>query len=145
MLNASQLLKVLAVSVMLFVGCRSLDARRTSDSDLARRLVGTWVSDVSEPRPFRNKAVYRPNGTGTEILWRSDRQETSAMRVETRWTITNGLPGITSVQSSDVRRVPVGLVLRDRLVSISADQLIFEPVGGYEGSPPPRETRLREK
>jgi hypothetical protein len=49
------------------------------------------------------------------------------------------------VKSSDTGKIPVGIELRDRIVSVSADQFVFEPEGGYGEMEKQRHTRVRVK
>jgi hypothetical protein len=52
---------------------------------------------------------------------------------------------VVSVKSSDSQKIPVGIQLKDRIISISDAELIFQPLEGYDESAPRRVTRKRTK
>ena len=87
------------------------------------------------------------DGTGYELVWPANQSDANAVRIDTVWTVTNQILVLTSVKSSNPDIVPVGLELRDHIVSISGDQYTFEPASGYEAKDveKKRHTKLRVK
>jgi len=115
------------------------------DKELAKRLVGTWTTDPAELGPIVSTATYKADGTGTELVRPRDQPESAGVRVTTTWSITNGILRIKSIASSDPQRIPVGIDLKDRIISISADKFVFEALGGYGETNEKRSTKLRKK
>jgi len=60
-------------------------------------------------------------------------------------TASNGILAIVSISSSDPQRIPAGIQLKDRIISISETELIFEPFEGYGESAPKRVIKKRIK
>src|ERR1041384_5818392 len=83
------------------------------DKELAKRLVGTWSTDPSEPSPNTGTVTYKADGAGTQIIRPRGKPETEIVRVTTRWSITNAVLHMTSTASSDPLRIPVGIHLKD--------------------------------
>jgi hypothetical protein len=115
------------------------------DKDLTKRLIGTWMTDPAGTEPMVSTATYNPDGTGSELVRPRGEPESAAVRVTTRWSITNAVLHITSTASSDPQKIPVGIKLQDRIISISADKFVFEALDGYGESKGQRSTKLRKK
>jgi len=134
---------VFALFLAAIVGCKPTPQSNSDDQALGMKLVGTWLNAPADKQPFISKTTYRSDGTGVERVWPSGQSESAAVQVDTRWTITNGILCIVSVKSSDPQKIPVGIQLKDRIISISDAELIFQPLEGYDESAPRRVTRKR--
>ncbi len=136
----------LGVYCLLLITAVAIAATMTlDDKELAKRLVGTWLTDPSEPGPMVSRATYKADGTGTEVVWRRGDRESVGVRVTTRWSVTNEVLYITSTGSSDAQKIPVGIHLKDRIISITADKLVFEALDGYGEGKGKRATKIRRK
>jgi hypothetical protein len=96
------------------------------DTELAHRLIGTWITDPAEKSDYISTTTYNPDGTGTEEVRLPGRPESASVRVTTRWSVKDHVLHMNSLASSDPRIVPIGLKLSDRIVSISDDRFVFE-------------------
>jgi len=65
--------------------------------------------------------------------------------VTTAWNLRDGILTIKSTASSDPAKIPVGVELKDRIVSISEESFTFERYDGYGQTNGKRETRVRKK
>ncbi len=90
-------------------------------------------------------ATYKSDGTGTELVWPRGEPQSAGVRVTTRWSITNAVPYITSTASSDPQRIPVGINLKDQIISVSADKFVFEALDGYGETTGKRATKIKKK
>src|SRR5579859_239135 len=115
------------------------------DKELAKRLVGTWITDPGEPGPTVSTVTYNADGTGSEVVRLREQSESAGVRVTTIWSITNGVLCIKSIASTDPQRIPVGINLKDRIISISANKFVFEAFDGYGDSNGKRSTKIRKK
>jgi hypothetical protein len=136
---------VCILSLAALVGCKSTHENNHRDHALGMKLVGTWLNAPADPQPYTSKSTYRSDGTGVERVWPSGQPESGAVRVETRWSVTNGILAIVSVSSSNPQKIPPGIELKDRIISISETELIFEPIEGYDESVPRRVMKRRMK
>jgi hypothetical protein len=100
---------------------------------------------LSEQTAMHAKATYNVDGHGVELLWPVGQPESTALRIETRWSVTNHVMVVIGVKSSDPGKVPVGMELKDRILSITSDQYVFEPESGYGDMEKKRQTRIRVK
>jgi hypothetical protein len=125
----------LAGTIFLFVFLMAVwaraDTKPESDADIAAALVGTWVDQSPIQEMVADRITYFAGGQGVDFIWAAGQPESTAMRIDTRWSVTNRILVLTSVKSSDTRNVPVGIVLKDRILSISSNQFVFEPFDGY--------------
>jgi hypothetical protein len=117
----------------------------TSDEEISHRLLGVWVTDPAADSPFVTTVTYRKDGTGTEIVSPRSEKESSGVRVVTAWTVRDGILTIKSTGSSDPARIPVGVELKDRIISLSEESFTFEAADGYGQTNGKRETRVRKK
>ena len=74
-----------------------------------------------------------------------DQPESTSVRITTQWFIKDRILTLKSVTSSDPQRVPVGLELKDRIVSISEDRFVFEAYEGYGDTKGKQEVKVRRK
>jgi hypothetical protein len=116
-----------------------------NDAELSRRLIGTWVTDPADKGQFVSTATYNADGTGTESVRLRDQSESSSVRLTTRWFIKEGILTLKSMTSSDPQRIPVGLELKDRVISISEDRFVFEADEGYGDSKGKQGVKVRKK
>lgn len=136
-----------AVPVVLFASTMFAAAAtaQSDDAALARRLVGTWVTDPASESQGLSTATYNADGTGTESVRLRDQPESAAVRLTTRWSIKDGILTLKSLTSSDPQKVPVGLELKDRIISITAERFVFEAHAGYGKGNGKRDVKLRKR
>jgi hypothetical protein len=115
------------------------------DVELARRLVGTWVNGPADKSPMLGSATYNFDGTGRVSMHSRDEPESTSIRLTTRWSIKGRILSLKCLKSSDPQRIPVGLELKDRIISISEDRFVFEPYKGYGDRKVKQEVRVRKK
>ena len=137
--------KLGAYYFFLTIAIASAATMMLDDKEIAKRLIGTWSTDPSDLGPITATVTYKANGTGTQVIRPRGEPETASVRVTTRWSITNAVLHMTSTASSDPQRIPVGINLKDRIISISADKFECEPLDGYGETNGKRETRIRKK
>lgn len=130
----------------MFLAFAANSATRTlSDAEISKALIGTWIDAPSEQEPMHGRVTYFADGNGVELVWPVDKTESSGIRIETRWSVTNNVLILTSVKSSNTKIVPVGVVIKDRILSISAEKFVFEPAEGYGETEKKSHVRLRQK
>ena len=117
----------------------------SEDAELARRLVGVWVSDPAEPRPLDSIVTLNADGTGTEVAYERGKPPNSGVTVTTRWSIKDRILSVRSITSSDPQRIPPGIQLMDRIISISDEKFVWEAGAGYGTAGGTRHTSLRKK
>jgi hypothetical protein len=133
-------------SLLILSAVTAFGASRTqSDSDISKALIGTWIDAPSEREPMHGKVTYFADGHSVELVWPIDQTESSAIRIETRWSVTHSVLILTSVKSSNTKIVPVGMVIKDRILSISADRYVFAPSEGYGEAEKKSHVRVRPK
>ncbi len=130
-------------TVLCFTVVQVWAASAPSD-ELSQLLVGTWQSQpISDKHPI-GQSTYFADGTGIEMVPKKD-PSAPLTRVSLKWRIKDKVLILTSVSSSDPDHVPVGVEIQDRIVSLTAEQFVFEPVAGYPGETPKRITVFRKK
>jgi len=132
---------ILLVSVLFAVAATA----PPDDAEFKQRLVGTWVSDPADKGQFVSTVTYNADGTGTESVRMRDQPESTAVRVTIRWSINDGILTLKSVTSSDPQRIPPGLELKDRIISISEERFVFEAYEGYGDAKGKQEVKVRKK
>ncbi len=132
---------VLAVGVMLLQATGAL----ANDADLTQRLLGTWIDDPASKAPLVSTVTYNADGNSIASMWERGQPESTGVQITVRWSIKDGIFSLKSVTSSDPNRVPVGLELKDRIVSISEDRFVFEALEGYGDAKGKQDTRIRKK
>ena len=138
-MKTSQLLSLLPV-FFIAINC---PAKTETDADITKALIGTWSDAKSENDLLHTKATYYANGLGVEFVWPKGQAASKAIRIESTWGVTNGILVLKSIKSSNPQIVPEGIELKDRIISISSDQFVFEPVGYANGKG--KQTRYRIK
>jgi hypothetical protein len=116
-----------------------------SDADISKALIGTWIDAPSEREPMHGRVTYFADGHSVELIWPAGQTESAAIRVETHWSVTNSILILISVESSNTQIVPVGVQIKDHIVSISADKFVFEPAEGYGDIQKKMHVRIRQK
>lgn len=116
-----------------------------SDAELSRLLVGTWVPAQPEKHEVLSTATYNADGTGTEVLSLRKQPDVELVRVTTHWSITNGFLVLKSVGSSNPSKIPIGVELKDRIITLTDDRLVYEAYEGYGEKNGTREERIRKK
>lgn len=114
---------------MLNSGCTT---NLSHDAELARLLVGTWITNPDDKSQVVSTITYKSDGTGTESVRLRDQPESTSIVVTTRWSIKDDILSLKSVTSSDPQRIPVGIELKDRIISISENRFVFEAFEGYD-------------
>jgi len=115
----------------LLLGCfttLTCAAKTETDADIAKALVGTWTETVSDNEPMHTKVTYNADGRGVELIWPRNQPPSAALRLEMTWSVTNRILVLKCVKSSDTQKVPEGLEIKDRIISTSPDQFIFQSV-----------------
>jgi hypothetical protein len=115
------------------------------DAELTRRLVGTWIPDPADKSDLVSTVTYNSDGTGIELVHLRDQPESAGVRITSRWSIKNGILTLQSVTSSDSRRIPVGLEVKDRIISISDDRFVFEAYESNGDSKGKQKAKVRKK
>ena len=113
--------------------------------ELAKRLVGTWVSDPASEEAGRStsEATYREDGTGEDVIRVGDGADAKVVKLTTRWKVEGGKLCLEAVTSSDAEVIPVGLMLKDVVISISDERLVLESYEGYGERKGVRSVRVR--
>ena len=133
-------------ALIVFLAVAANGATRTrSDAEISKALIGTWVDGTAEREPMHGRVTYFADGHSVEYVWPAGQTESSAVRIETRWSVTNSVLILTSVKSSNTKIVPVGVVIKDRILSISAEKFVFEPAEGYGETERKSHVRVRQK
>ena len=134
------------IAAIMFLAVAACGATRVqSDAEISKALVGTWIDAPTEQEPMHARVTYFADGHGVQLVWPAGQPESAAIRIECTWSVTNSILILTSVKSSNTQVVPIGIVIKDRIVSISADQFVFEPAEGYGDIEQKRHVRIRKK
>ncbi len=120
-------------------------AAQSDDADLTRRLLGTWTDDPTSKSPLASSVTYNADGTSTTSMHPRDQPESTGLQITARWSINDRVLFMKSVNSSDPQKLPAGLELKDRIISISDDRFVFEAFEGYGASKGKQDTRIRKK
>ncbi|MDE3100420.1 MAG: hypothetical protein KGJ88_13200 [Verrucomicrobiota bacterium] len=128
---------------LAFAACGATKVQ--SDVDISKALLGTWIDAPSEQEPMHGRVTYFADGHSVELVWPVSQPQSTAIRIETQWMVTNSILILTSVKSSNTQVVPVGVVIKDRIISISADKFVFVPAEGYGDIEKKSHVRIREK
>ncbi len=118
----------------------------TGDTNYTRVLVGTWVNDPGDKERVSSTVSYNADGTGFELIRPGAGPGAhAAIRVDTQWSITNGVLTIKCVKATDPM-IPVNLVLKDRIISMTEDRFVFETLEGYpDNAIGKKHVRLKKK
>ena len=134
------------ITFIMFLAIAACGATKTqSDADISKALIGTWIDGPSEQEPMHGKVTYFADGHSVELVWPVGRPESTAIRIETQWSVTNSILILTSVKSSNTQIVPIGIQIKDHIISISENQFVFEPAEGYGDIDKKRHVRIRSK
>lgn len=135
-LYGNQSVRMKPFRTLLLVGALFACAAKApfDDAALTRQLVGTWTNDPAQAGPVVSTTTYNLDGTGVETVRLSSQPESDGVRVTTEWSVKDGVLILKSVASSDPQRIPAGIELKDRILSISNDRFVFETCDGYGGN-----------
>ena len=137
-------LRLIILTVGLSLG--AFLAAQADDAVSTRQLIGTWVSDPASTRnPFVTIVTYNTDGTGAESLHLRDQPESTSIRLTTRWSVKDSVLSLRSITSSDPQKIPVGLELKDHIISLTEDKFVFEAEEGYGSGKGTQESRVRQK
>jgi len=114
-----------------------------NDADIAKAMVGTWTDAPSDNASMHGRITYYSDGHGVEFIWPAGQSESGAIRIDTQWAVVNQVLVLKSVGSSDPQKIPVGVELKDRIVSVTASQLTFELTSGYQNTKKSLHTWIR--
>jgi hypothetical protein len=114
------------------------------DAELARQLLGTWVTAPTDKISDSTTATYHADGTGEEVAHVGKGADVRIVRLTTRWSVRDGKLCLESVTSSNPQIVPIGLKLQDIIVSITKNRLVLEAFEGYGSAKGTRATRVRQ-
>jgi hypothetical protein len=131
----------------LLLGCFTISTcagKTETDADLAKALFGTWTDTASDNEPMHTKVTYNADGRGVELIWPRNQPPSTALRLETTWSVTNRILVLKCVKSSDTQKVPEGTEIKDRIISTSPDQFIFQSVDYGNTEKKCTRTRLKE-
>lgn len=138
-------MKRLSVVLVLGMMFALVTAARADDADLTRRLVGTWIDAPASKAPLVSTVTYNADGSSTASIWERGQPESTGVQITVHWSIKDSILSLKSVTSSDPKRVPVGVELKDRIVSISEDRFVFETFEGYGENNGKQDTKIRKK
>lgn len=99
----------LTKSICLLFGCFiaiTCAAKVQTDADISKALVGTWTDAPSKDEPMHTKVSYYADGKGVQLVWQKGQSASTAVRVETAWSVTNGILVLRSVKSNDTQKIP---------------------------------------
>jgi len=134
------------ITFIMFLTVAAFGATKTeSDADISEALIGTWTDAPSEKEPMHGRVTYFADGHSVELVWPAAQPESTAIRIESQWSVTNSILTLTSVKSSNTQIVPIGIVIKDHIISISADKFVYEPAEGYGDIEKKSHVRLRQK
>jgi hypothetical protein len=114
------------------------------DAELKKQLLGTWVTATDDKVSDSTTSTYYADGTGEEVVHVGKGADMRIVRLTTRWSVRDGKLCLDSVTSSNRTIVPVGLRLKDIIVSVSNDRLVLEAFEGYGSAKGTRTTRVRQ-
>lgn len=114
-----------------------------SDEELTSRLVGTWRTNPGDNSGYVSTATYNADGTGIEVVHFANEEGTPDVELATEWSIEQSILHLNSLSSSDPRRIPAGLALKDRILSITDEKFEYEGFQGYGGYEGMREFKVR--
>lgn len=119
-----------------------------NDVQFIEQLVGTWVSEPASALIVTNTVTYNADGTGTEVVeWCEKPEENPPVTIGFNWGIQDGVLSVNSVSSSHPNRIPTGLQLQDRIVSVDAEKMVTTTHTGYDygtGEPNEMVVKLRK-
>ena len=76
-------------ALIVFLAVVANGATRTpSDADISKALIGTWVDGTAEREPMHGRVTYFADGHSVEFVWPAGQTESSAVRIETLWSVT---------------------------------------------------------
>ena len=138
-------MRALIVFLMFLAVAVCAATKTQSDADISKALVGTWIAAPSDHEPIQGRVTYFADGHSVELVWPAGQPESTAVRIESQWLVTNSMLILTSVKSSNPQIVPIGIQIKDHIISISEDQFVYEPAEGYGDIEKKRQVRIRQK
>ena len=129
--------KLTLLVAMLTMALAGADSTALGDKELAKRLLGTWVTDplvVSGSGGWESTRTYKADGTGTEVVQPGQQPRSAAIRVTFVWSITNSVLFVKGTVLTDPQKilektqVPVDHRAHIRFSERYADYLLLEPV-----------------
>lgn len=94
-------------------------------------IVGSWKYAPSNLSTFKTISTFDRGGRGTETIILPASSKLGEIKMEIEWSVSGRLLVAEVISSSAPERFPVGLVLKDRIIAMSEDQLLVESFEGY--------------
>jgi hypothetical protein len=113
-----------------------------SDAELAKLMLGSWTPDPKARPEIDAITTYRADGTVTENVWTRGQQPSTGLKAKAGWSVKNGCILFRIIESNDPN-MPVGLELKQRILSLTDDRLDYELMDGYGADVGDRSTDLR--
>jgi hypothetical protein len=119
-------------------GVRAAD--KPADDEIARLMVGTWVSAGDASSGAVGTLHYRADGTltGTGVVRVGE--EAVEVRVEGTWKVSGGAVLLTLTKSSHPGLAPIGAEAKEVILAIDADSVRYRRGVGKEKT----RTRVKE-
>ena len=114
-----------------------------NDAELTKKLLGTWVTDPSDKISDPGTVTYHADGTGEDVIHVGKGTDVKIVRLTTRWSVKDGKLCLDCVTSSNHEIVPIGLKLKDIIISISNERLVLEAFEGYGSGKGTRAIQVR--
>ncbi len=105
-----------------------------SDQNLFNLIVGKW-SSVFENDNFKSVATehYRDDGTiitiGKILI---DGEVVEEYRYKSNWQVKDGYSNVEIVESSNIKILPIGHKISDKIISVDEKEFIFESSDGMQ-------------
>ena len=119
-------LPLLLASILLGCGKESEIPART-DSEMATRIIGTWVLDDGPFSLYYMEKTYSPDGTSTGFL--VNQQTGKRITFTSRWQIKNGCFSGEVLTSTDPTALPLGGAYWNQMIKITNNQWVMVQQG----------------
>lgn len=114
-------LPLLLASILL--GCGQAETPARTDSEMAARIIGTWVLDDGPLSLYYMEKTYSPDGTSAGFLL--NRQTGKRIAFTGHWQIKNGYFSGEVVTSTDPKALPLGAAYWNEVVKITNNQWVM--------------------
>ena len=115
-------LALLLASILLSCGEEAQTPART-DSEMAARIIGTWVLDDGPLSLYYMEKTYSPDGTSAGFLL--NRQTGDRIGFTGQWQIKNGHFSGEVITSTDPKALPLGAAYWNEIVKITDNQWVM--------------------
>ena len=108
----------------IIIGCREeAQAPARTDSEMAERIIGTWVVDDGPLSLYYMEKTYSPDGTSAGFLL--NRQTGKRIGFTGQWHIRNGYFSGEVLTSTDPKALPLGAAYWNKMVKITDKQWVM--------------------